>query len=84
MHPESVWGNTTYLFPFHGSSHLFEGGGEFSNKVMLAIRVPVPHYALQEKRMIVFSQDFFYRSSYRQSELYEEEYVKDVWSITKA
>lgn len=76
-------GVTTYLFPFHGSSHLLEGGGEFSNKVMLAIGVPIPYYALQDKRMIFFLQDF-YHGSYRQSERYEEEYIKAVCSVIKA
>lgn len=56
-HERSVWGNsmrgfTTYLFPFHCSSHLFECRGEFSNEVMFAIGVPVPYYALQEKGSI--------------------------------
>lgn len=67
---------TTHLLPFHRPSHLLERRGELANEVMLSVGVPVPYYALQERRISLKRNSECNHSSRRWCELYEEEWTQ--------
>lgn len=61
LHTDAAWVVSTYLSPFHSSSHFLESRAKFSNEVMLPIGIPVPNYALRREKGKEHESTFFFR-----------------------